>query len=589
MRPLYRRFSLFAAVLVLALGALPQPVVAQDPMPGGQDSSSDDSVYQGTYYEQDRLNAGLRARDMSEELRTPQAALEHFILAVRNEDYQNAAYALNMRLLTLQQQAAHAPELARKLYYLLQQHALIDWDSLPDRPDGQLDTASAQNKNPLLGVPRRNIRLGSITMNGRDVPIRIQRVKVGDQQPVWVFSASTVENIPELYEQYHPGILAEHAPAWTKVEIAGGVQLWEWGSLLILILVSGGTGALVWYLFTHAFRKSANFWWHGLTSNIALPTATVIGLALLYIAVRSLLSLTGPITRFIDYAVLLLLIVTATWLVMRAVKFITDYVIDQHVLNETKRDLGHARRLSTILFVGRRVVLFVAFLAGMALLLNALGVFSRLSMSLLASAGFFTIIFGIAAQRFLGDIVAGVQIALTQPVRVGDTIEFDNTWGTVERITYTYLTIYTWDERRVMVPLQHFMSQPVQNFTKTSANLIKPIYLYVDYHTDVERIRQAFAEMLNQDDDWDRTIDPLVHVTNVTDEAMEVRLLCSANHPDTAWYLRFRINEQMMAYLRDEEAGRYLPRQRLIIERSRTESRNGQQHQHAPASTAREE
>jgi hypothetical protein len=120
----------------------------------------------------------------------------------------------------------------------------------------------------------------------------------------------------------------------------------------------------------------------------------------------------------------------------------------------------------------------------------------------------------------------------------------------------------------VIVPLQYLMSRPVGNLTKTNEHLIKPIYLYVDYHTDVEQIRTTFAELLEQDDDWDRNTLPLVHVTNITEEVMEVRLLCSAKDPHAAWYLRFRLSERMMAYLRDLESGRYLPKQRLVIERA---------------------
>jgi small-conductance mechanosensitive channel len=259
---------------------------------------------------------------------------------------------------------------------------------------------------------------------------------------------------------------------------------------------------------------------------------------------------------------------------MRSIKFISDYIVDQHILNQAERDIGYARQLSTYLFVGRRVVLFLALIGGTMLLLRFFGVFERVSISLLASAGLFTVILGVAAQHVLGDIIAGLQIALTQPIRVGDTIEFEEAWGTVERITYTYLTIYTWDERRVVVPLQYFMSRPSQNLTKTNANLIKPIYLYVDYHTNIDHIREAFTQLLEHDEDWDRNIPPTVNVTNITHEAIEVRLLCSASDPDTAWYLRFRISERIMAYLRDMKSGPYLPKQRMVIEH--TDHFNGQ-------------
>lgn len=563
---------------MLALSWLPASVLAQEPeKPDEPQNQQEDSDYRGTFYEQEQLHAGLPERDVADKLRTPQAALEHFVLSARANDFQAAAYALSLVPIPVQNQEAQAPDLARQLYYLLQQHTLIDWDSLPDRPDGQIDTVSAQSQNPLVGVPRRSIRLGSISLNGRSIPIRLHRVQVDDQQPVWVFSASTVEHITPLYNQYSPGFLAEHMPDWAMVRL-GDVQLWAWAVLLTLGLLSGGLGLLMQRAVDRAFSRSTNLWWRGLTNTIATPTAVFCSLLLLFVAAQWLLGLTGTVTRFFDYTLMLLLIITGTWLMMRAIKFVTDYVIDQHVMNESERDIGHSRELATYLFVGRRVVLFLALIVGTMVLLNVLGVFEQLSMSLLASAGFFTIIFGIAAQRFLGDIIAGIQIALTQPVRVGDTIEFEDDWGVVERITYTYLTLHTWDERRVIVPLQYLMSRTVDNLTKTQANLIKPIYLYVDYRTDVKQVRQAFITLLEQDEDWDQSTPPLVHVTNITDETMELRLLCSANDPNKAWELRFRLSEHMMAYLRDLEDGRYLPKQRLLIERA--EQVNGQQHRH---------
>lgn len=556
------------AILLLGLWCIPLPAGAQEGESGEQESQEGESVYHGSYYEQERLNAGLPERDMSEQLRTPQAVLEHFVLSAREDNFHAAAYALNLNLLPSREHETLAPDLARQLHYLLQQHALIDWDSLPDRPDGQIDTASSQNKNPLFGTPRRNIRLGAIALEGRNIPIRIQRVKAEGQPPLWVFSASTVENIPALYNRYRPGFLAMYMPSWAKFEVAGGVELWEWAAILVLVLACGGLGVLLHHAIHRAFSRSENLWWRGFTDTICIPAATFISLTLLYVSLSNLLSLTGAFTRFLDYTLVMLVIVASTWLVMSTIKFIADYVVERHVLNETERDIDSARQLSTYLFVGRRIVLFLALIGGTMLMLHYLGIFEQMSMSLLASAGFFTVIFGIAAQRFLGDIIAGVQIALTQPVRVGDTVEFEGAWGAIERITYTHLTIHTWDERRVVIPLQYFMSHPIENLTKSNANLIKPIYLYVDYHTDVELIRHAFTELLEQDEHWDRTIPPTVHVSNITGEVMEVRLLCSAKTPDLAWYLRFRISERIMAYLRDMEAGRYLPKQRMLIERA---------------------
>lgn len=559
---MYMRLLCSIGIVFVLLTGISLPAQAQENRPPATWEGADTTV-QGVYFEREELNAGLPKQDVADELRTPQAMLEYFIRAARQEHFTAAGYALNLNLLPLEQQAERAPELARQFHYILQQHTLIDWDKLPDRPDGQIDDLSVEPAE-IVGQPRRSIRLGAISLDGRSVPVRVQRIKVGDNRPVWVFSANTVENIPQLYEQYGPGFLAEHIPPWLQENNSSTIALREWLALLILISISSGIGWFIHRVSQQAFRHSPSLWLRGVTDTMATPLAVLIGLLWLYGSVRILLQLTGPFTRSFDFVVLLLVIIAGTWLVMRFVKFVSDYVAESYVQREIDIDKDRAREWSTYLFVLRRVLLFGALVIGMTVVLNYVGLFERLGLSFLASAGLLSVIFGIAAQRVLGDLIASLQIGLTQPVRVGDYVVFEGEWGIVERITFTYLTIRTWDERRVVVPLQYFMSHPVQNLTKTNTQLIKPIYLYLDYQTDVEQIRRKFQELVQEDEDWDGVWSE-VYVTEIQAETLEIRALCSARDPLTAWYLRFRLSEKLMAFVRELDAGAYLPQQRLLV------------------------
>ena len=142
---------------------------------------------------------------------------------------------------------------------------------------------------------------------------------------------------------------------------------------------------------------------------------------------------------------------------------------------------------------------------------------------------------------------------------------YEGNWGYVEDITYTYLLIQTWDQRRVVVPLRYFVTHPFENWTKRNAHIIKPIVLHADYTIDVDRVRERFDELLRADEDWDEEKEPSVQVVGVDDETVEIRALCSAKDASTAWDLHCRLREQLVAFVRDLDDGKYLPRRRLVV------------------------
>jgi small-conductance mechanosensitive channel len=550
--------------------------------------------YNDPYYGLDSLNEGYPRISPPPNLQTPEATLEFFATAAGEQNFRRAAAAMNLNLIPRSEQAERAPELAAHLYYLLVQKSLINWDAVPDRPDGQLEPSPGDN-NPLAGKPRRSIQLGAINLNGRDIEIRLQRVKVDDAEPIWVFSPQTVNNVPALYDRFGPTALDRQMPEWAKIQLPGDLPLWEWliiaglamlgalvGWIVRNIVARGSVGEIstIRWLTSKMLKRDLDFkdnlWLRGVSNIISGPLALVFGLLTFYISSQMLISLSGTFANLFDTIVVILIVIAVTWLGVRIVKFFSDYVGKQYTDDLGGDDQAEARKALTYISVARRVFVFLALLIGVGFALSQFRGFETFGMSLLASAGVISVIVGVAAQGVLGNIMAGVQVALTQPVRIGDNVYFEDQWGYIESITYTYITIQTWDQRRVIVPLKYFISHPVQNWSKESSHLIKPIYLHVDYQTDVEKIRQKFAAMLKSDEDWDETTEPTVQVTGSDDETIEVRALCSAKDPSTAWVLHCRMREKLVAYVRDLEAGRYLPRQRLMMMDSGSHRQNGQ-------------
>jgi small-conductance mechanosensitive channel len=183
--------------------------------------------------------------------------------------------------------------------------------------------------------------------------------------------------------------------------------------------------------------------------------------------------------------------------------------------------------------------------------------------SLFASAGAAGIIVGLAARPLLSNLIAGLQIAITQPIRIEDAVIIENEWGWVEDIASTYVVIRLWDWRRMVVPLSYFIEKPFQNWTRDTASLIGVIALHVDYRADVPRIRRWLEDAIKESKLWDGAVVNL-QVIDADSRTIELRTLVSARNAPQSWDLRCEMREKLIAFIRDEmpEA---LPRERAIL------------------------
>ncbi|RCS40710.1 mechanosensitive ion channel protein [Bremerella cremea] len=529
------------------------------------------------YYAVEQLNQGVPTVSDPPDLSTPLATVENFLFACRDENFQLAAQSLNFALIP-ESKRGQAAEYARKFYYALNQRLWIDLEDLPDRPDGQMINRLG-NDNPMAGKPRRSIRLGKISIDDwKEVRVRIQRVKKGDSEPVWLFSPQTVEKIPALYAAYGPSWIEQWIPAWAKVRLVGRVPLWEWVALFVFIVLGVGIGYLTQHLIGYAILHRQNkerMWFERLISALSLPLVFASAALAVYLLKKTFLSLTSPVNMFLDPLMLLIVVGAIAWLLLRCLDVATQFTMERYV-NTLDDDVDGAQQgLLTKISVARRLVTVVAAFVVVGILLVQLNIFDAVGYGLLASAGVSTVILGIAAQPILGNLLAGLQIAMTQPVRIGDSVLFEGNWGHVEDIKFTYLTIRTWDKRRLIVPLQYLISQPVENWTKVSPELTRPIKVYVDYTTDVDQIREKFEQLATEHELWDERSEPTVQVTGCSEETMEIRALCHAKNPGDAWDLHCEMREKLIAFVQQLESGDYLPRERVRVVNQEEDNRVG--------------
>jgi small-conductance mechanosensitive channel len=175
----------------------------------------------------------------------------------------------------------------------------------------------------------------------------------------------------------------------------------------------------------------------------------------------------------------------------------------------------------------------------------------QLGVSLLAAGGAAGIIVGLALQPVLSNLIAGVQIALTQPIRIDDGVFIQNEYGRVEEISATYVVVRLWDDRRLIAPLKFFLDQPFQNWSRESAARIGAIIMLVDYRLPIEPLRKRFEEIVRASKLWDGKVVKL-QVTDLRENVVEVRGLVSAATPDLLFDLRCDVREQMLEYMRSQ-------------------------------------
>ena len=312
--------------------------------------------------------------------------------------------------------------------------------------------------------------------------------------------------------------------------------------------------------------QGRDLFWRSLVSRNRRPLrlAFVVAGVLL---VQPLLPLTGEQAAVIRQVIALSSIILVAWAAYTALHIWTVVYLRRFTLDST--DNLAARKHVTQTHILRRVATSLIVAVAVSASLMTFDSVRQYGVSLLASAGAAGLIAGLALQPVLKNIFAGIQLAITQPIRIDDALLVEGEWGRVEEITSTYVVIKIWDLRRLILPLSYFIEKPFQNWTREEATLIGTVMINLDYTAPISTIRAKVGEIVAASPLWDKRV-VNVQVTDFGAATLQVRILATASDSGRAFDLRCDIREQLIAFLQAEHAY-CLPRQRTELEDRRTE------------------
>ena len=349
--------------------------------------------------------------------------------------------------------------------------------------------------------------------------------------------------------------------------------LGPWPRFLLLALTIVLVAQLVHRLLRPVLRRLAGLspMLQALISRCDAPVQLIVPLVALRVAVQGMPEGTvglAPAERIGE----VLIIAALTWLAIAALRALGDGVIALHPANVA--DNLAARRIHTQTRVLTRIGSGVALVAGLAFVLMTFPRARQLGASLLASAGVAGLVVGIAARSVFSNLLAGLQIALAQPMRIDDVVVIEGEWGRVEEITATYVVVKIWDERRLVVPLSWVIEHPFQNWTRRSADILGTVFLWADYSLPVEPIRREAQRLCEASPHWDRRV-CVVQVTDSDERAMQLRILVSSAESGANFDLRCHLREELIGFIQREHP-QALPTLRARLDAPRGEADNAE-------------
>lgn len=339
-------------------------------------------------------------------------------------------------------------------------------------------------------------------------------------------------------------------------------------SILALALAAAAgivLDAFLWRVLKRVAARTASILDDSIVKHLRKPSRVMVPSLAVYLTMPSVIpGLSARLASLLDDVLAAVLTFSLAWLLICSVNVLEDLVMSREDIRT--RDNLQARKIYTQMQILKRVLTAVISILALAVLLMHYEEFRRLGTSILASAGLAGLIIGFAAQHTLGNLLAGIQLAITQPIRLDDVVIVEGEWGNVEEITLTYVVVRIWDLRRLILPISYFISKPFENWTRVSADLLGTVFIYADYTLPVDDLRNALHGILGESKYWDRKVD-CIHVTGANDHTLEIRALMSAADSSKAWELRCEVREKLIAYIRDTHP-QCLPRVRAEMQQA---------------------
>jgi small-conductance mechanosensitive channel len=336
----------------------------------------------------------------------------------------------------------------------------------------------------------------------------------------------------------------------------------EWTYRLSLIAVvcwlSSRAGGVAEHFLVALAKRSATVWDDILLTLAGKALRRMLPVVAIILGAPAL-SISPELTQVVRNATSLVLIGVVALVLFEAVNAAATIFLSTQRIDV--RDNLQARAMRTQVMVLKKVLLAAIAIFTTASMLMVFEPVRQFGASILASAGVAGIVIGFAAQRSIATLLAGFQIALTQPIRVDDVVIVENEWGRIEDITLTYVVVHIWDQRRLIVPISQFIEKPFQNWTRTSAEILGSIFIYVDYTFPIAVLRAEFERIVKESPLWDKRV-AVLQVTDAREHTVEVRALASAADASQAWDLRCDIREKLVSFIQQHYPAS-LPRLRI--------------------------
>jgi len=333
--------------------------------------------------------------------------------------------------------------------------------------------------------------------------------------------------------------------------------LWSGIFLAIAIFSALALRAIIFWLLRRFTRRHGHLIGHSLVQHGEGPTHWIFPL-LAVLCVLPGLPLPHLLMVALEHVVGIGLIAAIAWLVILLVDVTADILAGRYRVDVA--DNLTARRIRTQFQMLHRIVVVLIILVALAVSLMTFREIQRFGDSLLASAGLASLVVGLAMKGTLSNLVAGVQIAFTQPFRIEDAVVIDGNWGWIEEIGTMYVTVRIWDLTRLVLPLSWFLDNPFQNWTRTSAELLAHCYIYVDYNVPVEPLRDELRRICESTNLWLGKV-CVLQVSDLFQNVMQLRALMDARNSGDAWDIRCLVREKMMEFVQKNYPGS-LPRYR---------------------------
>lgn len=341
-------------------------------------------------------------------------------------------------------------------------------------------------------------------------------------------------------------------------------EIHDYAYNVILAIAAIIIGMIISYIGRKIFMIFSKIWLtfviHSIIRRLQGPINVFIPLLLLNGALN-FMRMDPRYLRSFDKVLEIALTILVAMILIRIIKVCEDYFYHKYDLN--KADNLKERKIRTQLQFVRKFTISLIVIITAAIVLLSFESMRKIGAGLLTGVGIGGIIIGFAAQKSLGNLLAGFQIAFTQPIRIDDVVIVEGEWGRIEEITLTYVVVSIWDQRRLILPITYFIEKPFQNWTRVSAELLGTVFLYLDYTIPVPVLREELGKVLKAHQLWDQRVN-VVQVTDNKADHIEVRFLMSARTSGEAFDLRCFVREHMITFIR-ENYPESLPRTRIEL------------------------